>query len=843
MRLAWSAAAFRLASDRTIAHDTFRAALILLLVLNIEFFPFIWGKKTFLESAQFCASVLPKGAWAGKPVDVLRYGKTLDPAAAAWFMEPSMAITGSQYLQNKTLPLWNPYQAFGTPYAADMQSQPFYPLAILFSLHLTPRTYNLFILCRLFVAGVFAYLYLRLFVSFTPALASGIAAMLSGYYVLFISLPYLSVETLIPAALLAAEILIRKTSHKSMWGFAFVFLLAIVGGMPESSLLLFAFVYAYMAFRLVFDSDLRRGWFKRTLYVLGASLLGISLAAFLLIPLLEFMRHSYNTHQPPYIHGVPGLTHDPFGLSILTYIFPLLFGEPFAGTLPEYADGIRNYVGIVAIFIVLVAAFCLIRPMKRRNCALVPITYFFLATIAIVLLKRYGFPPINMLGKLPLFRMVLFPKYDEPILSISVAAVCGIGLERILKNEASLRIQVTALIVAFLVIPSGVMAAREVLIKELRTGHVLPAFPAIAIGLPVCLLFCLAICCIAFKSRLSVGSGASRACTRFTIAISVLLVAEMSLNYIPELYYAFNSLPDISENPFLGAPYIEWLKSRVGADRIFGRESELIPDWASVFQLADIRDLDALYYKKYLPFIRNFFLQSRQSTEDELRDRFTGGTYDYSFAVAAQRRLLQLTSVRYLLTRTPYEQPSFRLAYDRELKIYTYDDVLPRAALYYRAEIAKDESEVLQKLANPNFDIYRTVLLDATKLRLDQRFRILYVNQGPSRPVEAQAITSYEPQTVEISASPVQSGILVLNDSDYPGWTVQVDGRPAEWFTANYIFRGVLLGPGRHHIRFSYRPRSFYLGAAISLLTLLVPMLWSVRRRLFRANQAVVAQP
>ncbi|HMJ60633.1 MAG TPA: hypothetical protein VK493_02680, partial [Bryobacteraceae bacterium] len=57
--------------------ESFRAAAILLGILNICFLPCIWGNKTLLESAQASSSVMPTGAWAGPPV-AMKFGKTLD---------------------------------------------------------------------------------------------------------------------------------------------------------------------------------------------------------------------------------------------------------------------------------------------------------------------------------------------------------------------------------------------------------------------------------------------------------------------------------------------------------------------------------------------------------------------------------------------------------------------------------------------------------------------------------------------------------------------------------------------------------------------------------------------
>jgi uncharacterized membrane protein YfhO len=94
--------------------------------------------------------------------------------------------------------------------------------------------------------------------------------------------------------------------------------------------------------------------------------------------------------------------------------------------------------------------------------------------------------------------------------------------------------------------------------------------------------------------------------------------------------------------------------------------------------------------------------------------------------------------------------------------------------------------------------------------------QIAAVNREAPARVEAAFIRSYQSQDVQIEVSLDQSGILVLNDTADPGWTATVDGRSTEWIDANYLFRGVLLPPGKHAVRFRYRPKSFSAGVAIS---------------------------
>ena len=342
-------------AKRVAASEASRAALILIIILNVLFFPCIWGNKTLLESARSNPSIMPKGAWAGKPAPVT-WAKSADGAAAAWFFEPSLAITGHDY-RTGVLPLWNPYQGYGQPFAADMQSQPFFPLTALLSLHLTPLTYNLYLLVRLFIAGFFTYSFLMLFVDFLPAITGGIAAMLGGYYVLEMVMPHISVEMLTPAALFAGEQLIRKRTYGSFIGFTAVLFLMNLGGMPESALLAFTLVYCYLGFRVLLELDLRN-WFALSGRIILASLAALGLSSVILLPFLEFLRHSYNTHELVGAGGqLPGLWSYSFTSgNAFTYLFPLMFG-PY--------HQLTSQCGILAFFLILISLIGLLTPRPK----------------------------------------------------------------------------------------------------------------------------------------------------------------------------------------------------------------------------------------------------------------------------------------------------------------------------------------------------------------------------------------------------------------------------------------------------------------------------------------------
>lgn len=77
-------------------------------------------------------------------------------------------------------------------------------------------------------------------------------------------------------------------------------------------------------------------------------------------------------------------------------------------------------------------------------------------------------------------------------------------------------------------------------------------------------------------------------------------------------------------------------------------------------------------------------------------------------------------------------------------------------------------------------------------------------------------LAQYTPQHVEIGVESEQGGTLVLTDLDYPGWHVEVDGRPAVGLVVEGMLRGVEVPSGQHTVTWDFHPTSFYQGAGIS---------------------------
>ena len=75
---------------------------------------------------------------------------------------------------------------------------------------------------------------------------------------------------------------------------------------------------------------------------------------------------------------------------------------------------------------------------------------------------------------------------------------------------------------------------------------------------------------------------------------------------------------------------------------------------------------------------------------------------------------------------------------------------------------------------------------------------------------------------MEVQTSSSSPSFLVTSDVYYPGWRASLDGAPVQLFRADYALRGVQVPAGRHVVKFEFVPRTFYYGAALSALSLLV---------------------
>ena len=84
------------------------------------------------------------------------------------------------------------------------------------------------------------------------------------------------------------------------------------------------------------------------------------------------------------------------------------------------------------------------------------------------------------------------------------------------------------------------------------------------------------------------------------------------------------------------------------------------------------------------------------------------------------------------------------------------------------------------------------------------------------------------PNHIHLEVSTPVEGYLYVGEMWLPGWQAEVDGEPREVLKANYTFRAVHVPAGEHQVSMTYRPRSWSVGLALTLVTLAVLAAWGL---------------
>lgn len=786
---------------------------VLLALLCATFAPFLFYNLSLQDSAVETPSLFATGSRYPATATFQSF-RELDPGAAAWQTEPDFAFEHNTLEFEKTPPLWNPYSGYGMPLAAGMASQPYFPLAWIPVVGHNARSWNLFVVLRLYLAGLFMFLFLRQFVTMLPALVGASSFMYAGYLLLYVTMPHISVEALIPALLYGVERLLRSPSFGTA-GLLCVFLaLCVLGGMPESTFLALSLGMLYAAVRFWGSAILRKNYRRILAFGTLSAVVSLGITAIQLLPFAEFVPNSFTLHIP----GI-GSVNDPFAPDLLgLYLAPLLHGPPDANIFaPGFSGdtGVRGFFGCAAAFFALLAAASQAEGLLRRKPPFdAPVVFFAVVAVGLIA-KRFGGWPFSELANLPGFSVIIFTKYEEAIIACAVAILAAFGASLLCERRVSLAAITfaTAVPLAVLTIAAG---------ADQHLYHALAQRGIFYIGsLAAALAFLAVTCALALAARRGVVSPMKVA----AIAVG-LVVAEMNGSYIFPVYYVINGNAVDSNSALRGTDYVRFVQQHSAGNRFFGEGGILYPGWSEAFSIPDPRALDALYPQRYLPFVAAFF-EGRLS-ETELT-RFDGGN-GIEFTSPMDRRFLDLSSVRYVGANVDLSREAdspFRVAFRQPgVTIYEYRSPLPRIAVYGHIVRASSADSALATIIDPAFNPRSEAIVESSAPELDA------LAAAPPSPVTAGRLEVYRTRYVRASVAARAKALVVLNDTAFPGWYASVDGRPAAILRANYLFRGIVVGPGRHVIEYRYEPSSFSIGALISVVSLVLLTLMFVASRL-----------
>ncbi len=694
-------------------------------------------------------------------------------------------------LRSGRLPLWDPGACAGVPLAANSASAAFYPPFLLGTLLPLKTLWAVAFPFRMFVAFLLAALLARrLGASTGGAVVSGAVFSLSGFLVSWQGWCQSDTAIYLPLCFLAVEAIRTRPTLLRIVLAALAFPLPILAGHAEIAVYVLAATAAWAAFRLAspLPEGAAPGGRSRFLLALSAAgLLALGLSAVHIVPFLEWVPQLARQTDSANWSGIPLRQLVTF-LSRDATTNP----SPVGVFIPEHS----GYAGLLPLLLAPLA----LTGNRRRE------VLFFVGLLLVAFLTAFGLPPaLSVYHAIPVIRS-LHPFRLILLVDFAIAILAGLGLTALQgtpDRPMKQRIRRLALLA-----PALLLIAATITLVFHFAGR--PSILAGPCGLVSSLVFAL------FSSgwlawALLRPPGRERA---LGVGASLIVLADL----IP---FAYGNVPFFPPEAVFPEPSLY---------RFLRETDSSVHRIAAVDLTAPPGDETAFGFEAPTGA---FYVLRRTS---EYLSPLIGTPRKYAFAhvlrsewiISANNRSLDMMNVKYLVAnsyngsaeRLLSRPDRFRLI-RKEGVVSVFENVrsLPRAFLVppEGIEVIPDDRAALERIEEPGFDPAVRAVVDA---------RPAWPEGGASTPGQTR-VTRIQSEFGETSvdAELESNALLVVSETHYPGWTALVDGRPVPLLRADYIFRGVPLGPGTHTVRFRYAPASFRLGASLTGISAAVLLL------------------
>jgi hypothetical protein len=588
--------------------------------------------------------------------------------------------------------------------------------------------------------------------------------------------------------------------------------LQLLGGHVELAFHVALAVTLFFFFRLTAYRRDRRALFVRLKTFFGGYTLGFFLSGILMIPFLEFLSQSATWQVRS---GENPFFLKPIGF-ISIFLSDFFTRGGWSSDLIGY-HGVSLYIGICPLILAIMALAC--RAEKR--------IYLFWGGLSLFALTIvFGLPPFfPLLVALPLFKQA--PNYYMVVfyvLGMSLLGAAGMDLVLALQKDDRLQRKVKkVLIVMGLVLPSLVIG---ILILAMKTSPLPPLLKGGegASNSPWSFIFSLDAKNVAratfFAGFAYVLIAVAFRIRRFKGLVGMLVIGAT----FADLFIAGSGWNPMIPLPWARAPLppaVRFLKQDQDLYRIAGIGPVMAPNLATLCGLQDTRGYDVPVEYRYHVFFQK-----------AMKGKTAWWIYEFPILEMEAMPFLSLLNVKYLSSLDPLPLP-LTLVYDQEVKIYKNREAFSRVFLVHQVETVKDGPEALERVMALGRDLKRIAVLEGA---LPVPFSKLTAAGTEERPGDHVQIITYTARQVEIEVETPSPGILILGDTYYPGWKVEIDGKGASVFRANYLLRGIAVDSGRHRVKFFYRPVSFSIGFGLTVIAG-VMTLWCLKRKKRRTEE------
>ncbi len=170
--------------------------------------------------------------------------------------------------------------------------------------------------------------------------------------------------------------------------------------------------------------------------------------------------------------------------------------------------------------------------------------------------------------------------------------------------------------------------------------------------------------------------------------------------------------------------------------------------------------------------------------------------------------ILNMMNVRYIITQAKNGGPVAQRNPYANGDAWFVENVQP-------AENANEEIQLLDSLDTKNTAI------------INKEFLSKIPNQKIERDSTAIIeLFSHQPNKLVYETSTKSPQLAIFSEVYYPkGWNAYINGKPAEYFRADYLLRAMVIPPGNNKIEFKFEPKVIQTGSTISLVSSIVFLL------------------
>ncbi len=723
------------------------------------------------------------------------------------------------------IPQWNPYLFGGMPFVDAMHGDTFYPTALLRLLIGTGPGMTWGLIIHVFLAGVFAFLFLRTMrLSFVASLVGGLAYQIGGNVAGLVSPGHdgkLFLCALLPLALYLVARGIRDGKRWAFGPLAIVIGLGVLSPHPQLlqyMLLLtgaFALFMAWDTSRLP-DAPSGRDRAMRLAAALVSVIVGMAMGA------IQFWSvRGYTAFSP----RSGGLSRE----AAVSYSMPIEeifnFAIPqFTGMLDRYwgSNGIHfhsEYIGITTLVLVGLAFGAWKSRTETRTMR------FFVAALVISLLWALGgnTPFYNLpYALVPGTKFFRAPSTMLFIVSFCFAVLAAFGAERIMRGaDGRKSIIVLAAVVAtigILGILGGLTSAGSAIAGPERVARVLANDPDLRAGSLRAMAFGLLLCGTAWMTM-------TRRLSRDLASALLVAIVLVDIWSVVRHYWIFSPSADVL---FASDDTLDYLKAQPAPVRAYTdilgqpqnfRDPNLTGDGLMAHALPVVWGYHGNHIQRY--------------------ERLLGE----GNSQLGNPNAWKLLNMKYILTNVPdlgigatvVAGPDTNAAGNT---VYLHELPVQTSYAWVASAIVKaEEDAVAATVLDPRFDM-RTVALFDTSVAVEGQ--TLTTLPAPSN-IQV-SVTNYRAgaATLALSAPAPVGAALVVSENYYPGWVATVDGKPATVGTADVSLIGVVLPEGARTVELRFENRPYEVGKRITLIALGIALvMWALG--LFAGRRRTVA--